>query len=276
MNTPHKNFEDIKKNDENGFEYWEARALMPLLEYSEWRNFKGVILKAQEACNKSKQKIEYHFVDINKMIHIAAGSPKQVIRAIEDYKLSRYACYLIAQNGDPAKEAIARAQTYFAIQARRQEIFESLNGNEKRLFVRGEVRDNNKKLFVTAQKSGVTNFGKFNNAGYLGLYGLRNKQIQHKKGIGKDDILDRAGTTELAANLFRITQTDEKLVKDQISNGDKANQTHFVVGKKVRQAIKDIGGTMPENLPVEEHIREIEKQRKKLFESDKVQRIKRG
>lgn len=274
IKSPHKNFEDIKKIDENGLEYWEARELMPLLEYTEWRNFKGVISKAQEACKNSKQKIEDHFVDINKMIDIAVGSAKQTQRAIDDYKLSRYACYLIAQNGDPSKLSVARAQTYFAVQARRQEIFESLSEDEKRLFVRGEVKDHNKKLFATARNAGVTNFGKFNNAGYLGLYGLRKDQIQKKKGIGKDDVLDRAGATELAANLFRITQTDEKLLKDRISNEKEAHGTHFSVGKRVRQTIKEIGGTMPENLPSEKHIKEIEKEQRRLLKSKSSKSIK--
>ena len=274
VSTLNKNFEEIKKVDENGFEYWEARELMPLLEYTEWRNFRGVILKAQEACKNSKQKIEDHFVDVSKMIDIAVGSAKQTQRAIADYKLSRYACYLIAQNGDPSKEAIAQAQTYFAIQARRQEIFESLDEDEKRLFVRGEVKDHNKKLFATAKKAGVTNFGKFNNAGYLGLYGLRKDQIQNKKGIKNDDVLDRAGSTELAANLFRITQTDEKLIKDQIADEGEANNTHFVVGRRGRETIKDIGGSMPEDLPAERHIREIEKQQRKLIKTKNRKRIK--
>lgn len=261
LKSPHKNFENIKKIDEIGLEYWEARDLMPLLDYSSWRNFKAVISKAQEACKKSNQKIEYHFVDVGKMIDIAVGSPKQTKRWIQDYKLSRYACYLIAQNGDPSKEPVAQAQTYFAIQARRQELFDALNEDEKRLYIRDEVTDHNKKLFATAQKAGVTNFGKFNNAGYLGLYGLRKKQIQYQKGIGKDDILDRAGSTELAANLFRVTQTDEKLNKENIKGDDRAARTHFVVGRKVRETIKELGSTMPEDLPAEKHIKEIKKSR---------------
>ena len=211
LKAPHKKFEDIKKIDENGVEYWEARELMPLLEYSDWRNFQKTIKKAITACINSKQEVKYHFVEFNKMIKIATDTPKETTREIEDYKLSRYACYLIAQNASPSKKAVAYAQTYFAIQARRQEIYQQLEEEEKRLFIRGEVKDHNKNLFQTAREAGVNNFGRFNNAGYLGLYGMTAKEIQKRKQIGKDNVLDRAGITELAANLFRITQTDEKI-----------------------------------------------------------------
>lgn len=274
IKSPHKNFENIKKIDENGLEYWEARELMPLLEYIKWENFEIAINRAIESCRNSGQKIEDHFPEVRKMIIIASGSPKQTQRQIKDYRLSRYACYLIAQNGDPSKKAVALAQTYFAIQARKQEIFESLSEDEKRLFIRGEVKDHNKKLFTTAHKAGVRNFGRFNNSGYLGLYGLKKNQIQIKKNIGKDDVLDRAGAAELAANLFRITQTDEKLVKDQISGEENANKTHFIIGKKVRQTIEDIGGTMPENLPTQKHIKEIEKNQRKLLKKKAAKKIK--
>jgi len=257
--SPNKSFEDIKKIDEDGVEYWEARELMIILKYSEWRNFGKVIEKAKSACILSEQAIPDHFVDINKMIQAGKGANKSIL----DYKLSRYACYLIAQNGDSTKEPIAMAQTYFATQTRKQELFETLTDDEKRLLTRGEVTNYNKKLFKTAQDSGVRNFGKFNDAGYLGLYGLTNQQIQQKKQIGKDKILDRAGATELAANLFRITQTDEQL-KSKLHQGEKvgenrASRTHFVVGGKVRKAIKDIGGTMPEELSAQEHIDEVKK-----------------
>jgi len=267
ISSPHKNFENIKKIDENGVEYWEARELVPLLEYTDWRNFNSVILKAQEACKNSKQSVGNHFVESNKMIKIAIGTVKETTRLIQDYKLSRYACYLIAQNGDSSKQAIATAQTYFAIQTRRQEVFQQLAENEKRLFVRGEIKDLNKKLFATAKQAGVSNFGRFNNAGYEGLYGMRKDQIQKRKGIGKDDVLDRAGTTELAANLFRITQTDEKIRNENIKGDYKASNTHFEIGKKVRQTIREIGGTMPEKLKPEKHIKELEKERKKLLKS---------
>lgn len=265
LEAPQKNFEAIKKLDENGIEYWEARELLPVLGYEEWRKFSGVIEKARESCSKSGQAMENHFVGADKMIKIATGTPKETSRTITDYKLSRYACYLIAQNGDPRKKEIALAQTYFAIQTRKQEIYEQLDRDEKRLFVRGEVKDHNKKLFATAKQAGVNNFGRFNNAGYEGLYGMKSMQIQRKKGIGTDDILDRAGTTELAANLFRITQTDEKIRNENVKGDYKASNTHYEVGKKVRQAIRDIGGTMPENIKAEKHIKEIQKEQKKLL-----------
>lgn len=257
-----KQFESIKHVDENGLEYWEARELMPVLEYSEWRNFTNLISKAQESCKKSGQNIEYHFVDVNKMIKIATGTDKEAYREVNDYKLSRYACYLIAQNGDPSKTPIALAQTYFAIQTRKQEIFDNLGEAEKRVFIRHEVKDSNKKLFDTAQDVGVTNFGTFNDFGYRGLYNMTSQQIKEKKQLGKDNILDRAGTTELAANLFRITQTQEKLhrEKTKIKGAGHANLIHMSVGDKVRKSIAEIGGTMPENLPPEEHIEQIEKQ----------------
>ncbi len=265
IKAPHKNFEDIKKIDENGVEYWEARQLMPLLDYDKWSNFDSVVIaKAKVACINSGQSVTNHFADIGKMVKIGSGSEREV----KDYKLSRYACYLIAQNGDSSKQAIATAQTYFAIQTRRQEVFQQLAENEKRLFVRGEIKDHNKKLFATAKQAGVSNFGRFNNSGYEGLYGMRKDQIQNKKGIGKDDVLDRAGTTELAANLFRITQTDEKIRNEDIKGDYKASNTHFEVGKKIRQTIREIGGTMPEALKPEKHIKELEKERKKLLKAN--------
>ncbi len=257
--SPNKGFEDIKKVDEHGVEYWEARELMVILEYSKWSNFENVIEKAKSACSLSEQPVEDHFADISKVIKGGKGA----IQSILDYKLSRYACYLIAQNGDSTKEPIALAQTYFATQTRRQELFEALTDDEKRLLTRDEVTNHNKKLFKTAQDSGVKNFGKFNDAGYLGLYGLTNKQIQEQKQIGEDKILDRAGATELAANLFRITQTDEQL-RSKLQQGEaigesRASKAHFIVGGKVRKAIKDIGGTMPEELSAQEHIDEVKK-----------------
>lgn len=259
ITSPSKKFEEIKKIDENGVEYWEARELMGVLGYSEWRKFEGVIEKAKESCSQSGQNIKDHFVDTDKMIKIATGSTKETFRKIIDYKLSRYACYLIAQNGDPRKEEIALAQTYFAIQTRRQEVLQELKEIDKRLFIRSEVKIRNKELFSTARKAGVSNFGLFNNSGYQGLYNLTVSQIRTKKKIGKDDILDRAGTVELAANLFRITQTDEKIKNEQIVGEGKASQTHFKVGRKIRQTIRDIGGTLPENLPAEQHVKKIEK-----------------
>lgn len=265
-----KDFEAIKKIDENGVEYWEARELMSLLEYERWENFQRVIERAKNSCSKSGQEVEYHFPGITKMIKLAVGTAKETNRSVQDFKLSRYACYLIAQNGDSSKQAIARAQTYFAIQTRKQEVFKELAENEKRLFVRSEVKDHNKMLFSTAKQAGVSNFGRFNNAGYEGLYGMTKEQIQKKKRIGSDDILDRAGTTELAANLFRITQTDEKLKIENIQGDFKAANTHFVVGRKVRKAMREIGGTMPENLLPEKHIKELARAKKKIVKIKKI------
>src|SRR3989338_3422548 len=256
---PHRDFESAKKVDAYGAEYWEARELMPLLEYTEWRNFESVLEKAKTSCATSGQNVTDHFVDSNKMVDLGSGSQRQIL----DYKLSRYACYLIAQNGDPSKKPIALAQTYFAIQTRKQEVFEQLSEDQKRLMIRGEVTNHNRKLAVTAKKSGVTRFGTFNDAGYVGLYGMTHRSIQVKKGLGKDKVLDRAGPTELGANLFRITQTDEQL-KKRLDGGEtvgerSATNTHFTVGKKVRQTIKDIGGTLPEHLKPEEDIKTLER-----------------
>lgn len=265
LRSPHKDFENIKKIDENGIEYWEARQLMSVLGYEEWRKFVGVIDKAREACRKSRQTVGYHFVGADKMIKIAVGTARETTRLIQDYRLSRYACYLIAQNGDPRKQQISLAQTYFAVQTRKQELFQQLSQNEQRLFLRREVKTHNKELNSTASQAGVKNFGKFNNAGYIGLYGMSKKSVQKRKSIGTDDVLDRAGATELAANLFRITQTDEKLKKEHIKGEGKATFTHIVVGQKVRKSIQDIGGTMPEDLLAESHIKEMEKRQKRLF-----------
>ncbi len=272
LNSPHKNFEGIKKIDEFGVEYWKARELMPLLGYSKWSNFDSVVIeKAKIACKNSDQAIKNHFADIGKMIIIATGTARETSRVVKDYKLSRYACYLIAQNGDSSKQEIALAQTYFAIQTRRQEIFQQLDEGEQRLFLRGKVKTHNKKLNATAYSAGVKNFGKFNNAGYLGLYGMNKSRVQQKKRIGDDDVLDRAGSTELAANLFRITQTDEKLKREKVKGEGKAVFTHLVVGEKVRESIKDIGGTMPEDLAVEPHIKKLEQlKRKQLKNKNKV------
>ncbi len=263
-NSPHKDFENIKRIDENGVEYWEARELMPVLGYEEWRKFEGVIERAKVACSKSSQTISDHFAGAAKMIKIAKGTYKEATRKINDYKLSRYACYLIAQNGDPRKKEIATAQTYFAIQTRRQEMFQQISEENKRLFIRAEVKEQNKKLFSTAKRAGVNDFGKFNNMGYLGLYRMSIPKIKAKKKIGKDNILDRAGATELAANLFRITQTDDKIKRDRIKGEGRASITHYSIGSKVRKTIEEIGGTMPEELSAEKHIKQLKKQRKIL------------
>ena len=256
----HKNFENIRKIDENKIEYWTARELLPILGYKKWQNSEEVISRAKRACANSGQDAENHFTGFSKMVEIGSNT----VREVKDYKLDRYACYLIAQNGDPKKSEIALAQTYFAIQTRKQEVFEQLPDSKKRLFIRNEVSDHNKKLFSTAKKAGVTKFGLFNDAGYRGLYGMPLSNIEQNKGIKKGELLDRASSAELAANLFRITQTDEKIEKDKIQGDQSASQTHFMVGGKVRQTIKEIGGTTPEHLPAEKHIKDVKKEIKQL------------
>ena len=269
--APHKSFEGIKKIDENGIEYWEARELLPLLGYQNWQKAEEVIARAARACINSGQDVDNHFNRSVKMVEIGSNT----VRQIRDYKLDRYACYLIAQNGDPKKPEIAFAQTYFAIQTRRQEIFEQLPDTSKRLFIRNQVSDHNKKLFKTAKQAGVSKFGLFNNAGYKGLYGMPLSDIEQRKGIKKGELLDRAGSTELAANLFRITQTDEKIKKDKIQGDRAASQTHFMVGGKVRQTIKDIGGVLPEQLSPEKHIKEVKREIKQLNRVKK-KKLKKG
>lgn len=264
---PHKDFEDAKHVDKNaGVEFWTARELMLLLGYNRWEAFDEVVARAARAALNSGQTVENHFRQLTKMVDIGSGGK----RAIKDWKLDRYACYLIAQNGDSNKQEISVAQTYFATQTRRQEIFDRLPDAEKRLFIRREVSNENKILFSTAKQAGVSNFGLFNDAGYKGLYGLSLPNIEVKKRIKKGELLDRAGSTELAANLFRITQTDEKLKKDAIKSDYEARRTHFMVGGKVRQTIKDIGGELPENLRPEKHIKEVRKEIKRLEKSKKI------
>lgn len=261
INSLNEDFESIKKVDKTGIEYWEARELMPLLGYPNWQKAEDVIARAARACINSGQTVDNHFNRSVKMVDIGSNT----VREVRDWKLDRFACYLIAQNGDPKKQEIAIAQTYFAIQTRRHEIFEQLSDADKRLFIRGQVSEHNKKLFKTAKKAGVTKFGSFNDAGYKGLYGMPLAEIENKKEIKKGELLDRAGATELAANLFRITQTDGKLRKDNIKGNYNATQTHFMVGGKVRQTIKDIGGTLPEDLQPERHIKELKNEKKKLL-----------
>lgn len=258
--APHKDFEGIKKIDKNGIEYWEARELLPLLGYENWQKAEDVISRAARACINSGQDVDNHFNRTVKMVAIGSNT----MREVKNYNLDRYACYLIAQNGDPNKPEIALAQTYFAIQTRKQEIFDQLPDAEKRLFIRNEVSDSNKQLFKTAKRAGVSNFGKFNNAGYEGLYGMSLTDIEQKKGLKKGKLLDHAGSAELAANLFRITQTDEKIKNENIYGQDSASKTHFMVGGKIRQTIKDIGGITPEQLSPEKHIKEVKKELKKV------------
>ena len=257
-------FEHIKKTNEIGQEYWSARELFKVLEYIRWDKFLNVIEKAKEACANSGQDPENHFPRVGKMVDIGSGAR----RDIGDLHLTRYACYLIIQNADPSKEIIAVGQTYFALQTRRQEVleqaFEQLQSeDEKRLFLRREMAEHNKHLADAAKQAGVIQpweYAVFQNHGYMGLYnGLGAKEIQSKKGLDKtQNILDHMGSTELAANLFRATQTEEKLKREKIKGKQKANQAHFDVGKKVRQTIKELGGTMPEDLPKEESIKKID------------------
>ena len=258
-----KTFESIKHFDEFGNEYWEARELMPLLEYSKWENFHKVIKRAKIACETSNNNVNDHFPEFRKPIVGGKGNVQNVI----DYHLSRYACYLIVQNANPRKKSVALGQTYFAIQTRKQEITEleysKLSEDEKRLYTRILVNNKNKYLFKTARDAGVENFGKFNNYGYKGLYnGETAKQIAKRKNIKEnEDILEYMGSEKLGASLFRITQTEEKLKKDNIDNEDDACLTHYNVGKTVRRAIEELGGNMPETLPTpEKSIKELEKE----------------
>ena len=271
------NFESIKHIDENGIEYWYARELQNVLNYKEWRKFENVINKAKEACENSDISIFDHFVDVAKTIKMPKGAKKIII----DYRLTRYACYLIAQNGDSRKKAIALAQTYFAVQTRKQELtrqeYEQLSEDEKQLYTRKNVKDKNKYLFDTAKLAGVKNYGKFNNYGYRGLYnGETAKDIANRKGISeKEDILDYMSSTELAANLFRITQTDEVLKNKNINNEDDACKTHHNVGQAVRQTIKRIGGTMPEDLPTpNKSTKQIEKEKNKGLKANDKKKLK--
>ena len=277
INKTEKNFESIKHIDENGVEFWYERELMEMLEYSKWGNFIKVIDKAKKSCENSNNTIFEHFADVGKTIKM----PKNAEKTIEDMKLTRYACYLIAQNGDSRKKAIALAQTYFAVQTRKQEItrqeYENLSEDEKRLYTRQNVKDKNKYLFDTAKLAGVKNYGKFNNYGYRGLYNGENaKDIANRKGISeKEDILDYMSSTELAANLFRITQTDEVLKNKNINNEDDACITHHKVGQAVRQTIKRIGGTMPEDLPTpRKSTKQIEKEKNKKLSFKDNKRLK--
>ena len=262
-------FESIKHINEYGDEFWYARELQNVLGYAEWRNFSKVIDKAMIACENSENMIADHFVEINKTIDM----PKSATKDILDYELSRYACYLIVQNGDSRKKVIALGQTYFAVKTRQQELienFDDLSEDKKRLAIRNEMKTHNKSLAEAAKMAGISepkDYAIFQNKGYQGLYGgLGRKEIHTRKGLKKSqDILDYMGSTELAANLFRATQTDEKLRNENILGKEAANQTHYEVGKKVRQTIKELGGTMPEYLPTpEKSIKQIEKEQQKI------------
>lgn len=254
-------FEHTKKINEYGQEFWSARDLYKLLGYTEYGKFLPTIERAKEACKNSGQNIEDHFAGMSEMITIATNTPKEAQREIKNYNLSRYACYLIAQNGDPRKEEIALAQTYFAIQTRKQEIQELLIEDNKRVFLRDEMKEHNKQLAKAAKEAGVFNYADFQDYGYMGLYGgLRQKHIHAKKKLKSNEkILDHMGSEELAANLFRATQAEAKLKRENIFGQDKASTAHYVVGKKVRETIKELGGTMPEQLPTTENIKESKK-----------------
>lgn len=272
MKYSEETFERIKHYTDTGEEFWFARELQEVLEYTEWRNFSAVIDKAKVACKNSGIDPDGDFVDVNKIVEAGASH-----KDIGDIVLSRYACYLIVQNGDPRKEVIAVGQTYFAVKTRQQELVENydqLTEEQKRLAIRNEMITHNKSLAEAAQMAGVDDprdYAIFQNKGYQGLYGgLGVKEIHERKGLKKSQkILDHMGSTELAANLFRATQTDDKLRREKIKGKAAANQTHFDVGKKVRQTIKELGGTMPENLPTpEKSIKQIEREHKKQQQID--------
>ena len=240
-------FESIKKRDNNGAEYWVSRDLAKVLEYSDYRNFLAVISRAQTACENSGEVIHNHFVEANDMVRIGSGAEKSV----ESIYLSRYACYLIVQNSDPTKVIVAKGQTYFAIQTRRQEHTDNLIEDNKRVFLRDEMKKHNTSLMHTASGAGVESFAIFQNAGYKGLYGgLTMQDIHNKKKLTKSQrILDHMNSEELAANLFRATQTDAKIKRENIKGQGNANLAHYEVGQKVRNTIANLGGTMPEELP---------------------------
>lgn len=257
-------FEKIKRTNAAGSEYWSSRDFAQILGYTDYRNFEQVIIKAKKACFNSGHRLEDHFVDITEMIEIGKGGQ----RAVNSVYLSRYACYLIVQNADPTKEIVALGQTYFAIQTRRQEISDQEIEDNRRLLLREEMKKHNVRLAGAAKEAGVvkaSDYAIFQNHGYMGLYGgLMVQDIHKRKRLKKgQQILDHMGSTELAANLFRATQTEEKLRRENIKGKEKANRTHHEVGAKVRQTIKDLGGTMPENLPVADDIKKLDAKQKK-------------
>ena len=265
-------FENIKHVNEYGQEFWYARDLQRVLTYSQWRYFLEVIFKAMDACEASGNKVDDHFAEVRKLVQIGSGAERKV----EDYMLTRYACYLIVMNGDSRKEVIALGQTYFAVKTRQQELiddYEQLSEDQKRLAIRNEIREHNKSLAEAAKNAGVVeprDYAIFQNRGYQGLYGgLGAKDIHTRKGLKKSQqILDHMGSTELAANLFRATQTDEKLRRDQVVGKKDAGDVHFQVGQKVRQTIKELGGTMPEDLPTpQKSIKQIEREEAKRLET---------
>ncbi len=264
-----KTFENIKHLTDEGIEFWYARELQKILGYVQWRRFNDAIERAKLACKNSGFAVKEHFADVGKMVNIGSGAERKV----EDVMLSRYACYLIVMNSDPHKEVIAVGQTYFAVKTRQQELidnYDQLNEDQKRLAIRNEMISHNKSLAEAANMAGITtsqDYAIFQNRGYQGLYGgLGAKEIHARKGLKKSQkILDHMGSTELAANLFRATQTDEKLRNENIRGKKAANEIHYIVGKKVRQTISDLGGTMPEDLPTpKKSIKQIENEQKQL------------
>ena len=270
----HQTFEGLKQATEDDMEFWYARELQGVLDYNSWNKFDAVIKKAMTACENSSQHVTDHFSQVGKMVRIGSGAERKV----KDYRLSRYACYLIVQNADSSKPVIANGQTYFAIQTRRKELeddtgFQQLSEDQKRLTLRHELAEHNKQLVAAAKDAGVESgldYAIFQNHGYKGLYGgMDAKAIHHHKGLKKiHKILDHMGSTELAANLFRATQTEEKLKRDGVKGKIRANQTHHEVGAKVRQTIQELGGTMPEDLPTpDKGIKQLERAQQKKLES---------
>ena len=258
-----KSFEDFKKVNEFGAEYWSAREIQSLLGYTQWRRFEGAIKRALTSCKQSGNTPENHFADAGKMVDLGSGS----VREVPDYNLSRFACYLIAQNGDPRKPEIANAQKYFAVQARKQEISDAIAADVERLELRKQTAEEFKALSGAARSAGVHDkmFGVFHDAGYKGMYGgLGRDAIKKYKGISeKENLMDRMDTTELAANQFRMTQTRDKLARERVNDQQSAIRTHESVGREVREAIKRIGGKLPEELPPAEHIKQVEKRVKR-------------
>jgi DNA-damage-inducible protein D len=254
-----QSFENLKHFNQHGAEYWNARELQAMLGYTQWRRFEDAIKRAMTSCEKSGNDPAHHFAGAGKPITGGKGA----VQIVNDYQLSRFACYLIAQNGDPRKPEIANAQKYFAVQTRRQELSEAQAADLERLEMRKQTSEEFKALSGAAREAGVQNkmFGVFHDAGYKGLYGgLGNDAIKKRKGIpAKEQLMDRMDTTELAANQFRMTQTRDKLARENVKTQERAIQTHQQVGKEVRAAIQRIGGTMPENLPPAEHIKQVER-----------------
>lgn len=252
-------FEELKRLNDHGAEYWSARDLQPLLGYSQWRRFEDAITRAITSCEQSGNKAGHHFAGAGKMVDLGSGS----VREVDDYHLSRFACYLIAQNGDPRKPAIAQAQKYFAVQTRRQELSDEFAADVERLELRKQTAEEFKALSGAARQAGVESrmFGVFHDAGYKGLYdGRGSEAIKEKKGIGtKENLMDRMNATELAANQFRMTQTRDKLAREKVRTQRRAIETHETVGREVRTAISRIGGTLPEDIPPAEDIKVVAK-----------------